>query len=62
MGFARANEFAATWNEIRGFIPEQNRKEAANFLYDLAAELDVDDWDGTSQLEIDGHINQDLDN
>lgn len=62
MGFAHSGEFAEMYNKIRGFIPEGSRREVANIIYDTAGDLDTDDWDGTSQLEIDGHINQDLDN
>lgn len=60
MGFAHSDTFADMYDEIKGFIPEANRKEVANIIYDAAGELDTDDWDGTTQLEIDGRINQDL--
>lgn len=61
MGFARSTEFAETWEHIRPLIPEGSRKEAASYLYDLSGELDVDDWDGSTLLEKDARINQDLD-
>ena len=62
MGFAHSDTFAELYDEIKGFIPEANRKEVANIIYDKAGDLDTDDWDGTTDLEIDGRINQDLDN
>lgn len=61
MGFAHSDTFAQLYEDIKGFIPEPNRKEVANTIYDAAGELDVDDWDGSTNLEIDGRINQNLD-
>jgi hypothetical protein len=62
MGWSSGSTLAEEiWLEIKGFIPEGNRKEVANMLYDKVCDLDADDWDGISQLEIDGNINQNLD-
>lgn len=62
MGWASGSSLATElWEEIRGFIPEDNRYEAANIFYDRFTDYDADDWDGESTLEKDGKINQDLD-
>ena len=68
MGFAHSDTFADMYDEINlstialvGFIPEANRKEVANIIFDKAGDLDTDDWDGSTDLEKDGGINQDLD-
>lgn len=60
MGYAHSEEFSEMYEKIRGFIPEGSRKEVANIIYDTAGSLDTDDWDGESQLEKDGNINQNL--
>jgi hypothetical protein len=61
MGFAHSDTFAQLYDDIKGFIPEGNRREVANIIYDAAGDLDTDDWDGDTDLERDGGINQDLD-
>ena len=43
---------------VRDYIPWRDRKEIAKTFYDAVCDLDADDWDGTSQLEIDAEINQ----
>lgn len=61
MGWSAGSGLAVDiWTEIKGFIPEGSRKEVANMLYDKVCDLDADDWDGTSELEKDGNINQEL--
>lgn len=63
MGWANGSCLAEElWIELRGFIPEASRKEAANIIYDRFCDYDADDWCGDSELEFDGEINQDLDN
>ncbi len=62
MGFAHSDIFSKLYDDIKGFIPEANRKEVANIIYDASGGIDVDDWDGSTDLEKDGRINQDLDN
>lgn len=44
------------WNEVRGYVPESKREEVALFIYNYVCDLDADDWDGTSQLEIDAQV------
>ena len=44
------------YDKIREYIPEEKRQEVAKFIYDVVCEQDADDWDGTSQLEIDGKV------
>lgn len=57
MGWAAGSELGESiWQEIRGYIPESKRQEIAQFIYDAVCDLDADDWDGTSQLEIDAEI------
>lgn len=41
---------------VRDYIPEDKREEVAKFIYESVCDLDADDWDGTSQLEIDGKV------
>lgn len=41
------------YDKIRDFIPEEDREEVSKFIYDAVCDLDADDWDGTSDLEID---------
>ena len=43
---------------VRHYIPEEDRQEIAIKFYDAVCDLDADDWDGTSQLEVDAEINQ----
>jgi hypothetical protein len=58
MGLARSDVFDEMYNEIKGFVPTENRKWIANIIYDKATDMDVDDWDGSTDLEIEGNINQ----
>jgi hypothetical protein len=60
MGLSRATVFAKLYRDVEIFIKEEDKKKLANTLYDASKQLDIDDWDGTSQLEIDGRINQNL--
>lgn len=57
MGWAAGSELGQSiWDEIREYIPEDKRKEVATFIYDAVCDLDADDWDGGSQLEIDAEL------
>lgn len=57
MGWSAGSELAQSiWDKIREYIPEENRKEIATFIYDAVCDLDADDWDGESQLEIDAEL------
>lgn len=60
MGLAQAGVFADMYQNIREFIPEEKRKWVANQIYESARDMDIDDWDGDTLLEKDGHINQNL--
>lgn len=44
------------YEKIREYIPEEKREEVAKYIYDAVCDLDADDWDGSSQLEIDAKI------
>lgn len=46
------------WDLVRQYIPLEKRREVALAIYDRFCDEDADDWDGTSQLEIDADINQ----
>lgn len=62
MGWAAGAELAEDiYVNIKGFIPEANRKKVANIIYDAVCNHDADDWSGDTELEKDGNINQDLD-
>jgi hypothetical protein len=57
MGWAAGSELGQDiYNKIRDYIPEEDRKEVASFIYDAVCDLDADDWDGSSQLEIDAGV------
>jgi len=59
MGWAAGSQLGDELYElIRGYLPVEDRKEIATQFYDAVCDLDADDWDGTSQLEIDAEINQ----
>lgn len=54
MGWAAGSGLGTDiYDKIREYIPEDKRKEVAQFIYDSVCDLDADDWDGSSQLEID---------
>lgn len=54
MGWAAGSELGQDlYEKIREYIPEEKRKEVAEYFYNAVCDLDADDWDGTSQLEID---------
>ena len=58
MGWSRGSGLGIDiWEEVRPYIPEAKRQEVARFIYDAVCDLDADDWDGESQLEIDAGIN-----
>jgi hypothetical protein len=57
MGWAAGSELGEDiWLKIREYIPEENREEVAKYIYDSVCDLDADDWDGSSQLEIDAKL------
>lgn len=57
MGWSAGSELGQDlYMAVREFIPEKKRKEIANKFYDAVCDLDADDWDGMSQLEIDAEI------
>lgn len=45
---------------VRKYIPVKKRKLIASKIYDLLCDQDADDWEGTSKLEKDANINQDI--
>lgn len=45
---------------VRKHIPLNKRQQIAEKIYDLFCDLDADDWDGSSTIEKDGDINQEL--
>lgn len=53
------DQFIAEWENMRSSVLE-HLYEAANQYYDMACQMGAEGWDGTSQLEKDGRINQDL--
>lgn len=60
MGWSAGSELGQNiYNKIREYIPEEDRKEVAAYIYDAVCDLDADDWDGTSQLEIDAGLEND---
>lgn len=59
MGWAAGSELGQDlYLTVRGYIPEEKRKDVAIAFYDAVCNLDADDWDGLSQLEIDAEVNQ----
>jgi len=57
MGWAAGSELGQSiWDKVREYIPEDERTDVAQFIYDAVCDLDADDWDGGSQLEIDAKI------
>ena len=60
-GLEARDQFVAEWNSIREHIPPEQLFTQANEYYDTACRMGAEGWDGTSQLEKDGRINQDLD-
>lgn len=57
MGWASGSSLGVEiYDKIREYIPEDKRQEVAKFIYDAVCDLDADDWDGSSQLEIDGKV------
>jgi hypothetical protein len=57
MGWASGSELGKDiYDKVREFIPEENRQEVAEYIYDYVCDLDADDWDSTSQLEIDADV------
>lgn len=54
------DQFIKEWLDMRSSILPQHLYEAANRYYDTACQMGAGGWDGTSQLEKDGRINQDL--
>lgn len=60
MGWAAGSQLGEElYLTVREYIPWRDRKEVAQKFYDAVCDLDADDWDGTSQLEIDAEINYD---
>jgi hypothetical protein len=55
------DQFIVEWSNIRESILPEHLFDAANSFYDQACKMGAGGWDGTSQLEKDGRINQDLD-
>ncbi len=54
MGWASGSSLGIDiYDEIRQYIPDDKRKEVARFIYDQVTDMDADDWDLTSNLEID---------
>lgn len=53
-------QFILEWLQIRKVIPSERIHLAANQYYDHACEMGAIGWDGSSQLEKDGGINQHL--
>lgn len=59
MGWAAGSPLGEDIYEmVRPLISKDKREEVAKFIYDAVCELDADDWDGSSQLEIDAQVNQ----
>lgn len=59
MGWAAGSELAQElYIVVRKYLPEDARKDVATQFYNTFGDYDADDWDGTSQLEIDAEINQ----
>lgn len=57
MGWAGGSELGRdVYNKVREYISEEDRKEVASFIYEYVCDLDADDWDGSSQLEIDAEV------
>lgn len=48
------------YSYVKKYTPKKDHKRIANFIYDQVCELDADDWDGDSELERDGNINQNV--
>lgn len=57
MGWASGSPLGIEiYEEVRKYIPKEKRQEVAEFIYDKVCELDADDWDGDSVLELDAQI------
>ena len=57
MGWASGSGLACeVYDLVRGYVPEEKRQEVAKGIFDLFREHDADDWDGSSELEIDGKV------
>ena len=61
-GVVARDQFSTEWLNMRDSLAPEHLYEAANNYYDMACKMGAEGWDGTSQLEKDGRINQDLDN
>lgn len=60
-GVPTIEEIDGEWKAVRNKIIPGQLVEAANLFYDAAQELVSSGWDGSTQLEKDGKINQHLD-
>lgn len=56
MGWAHSEEICEMYEKIRSSIPQSKRKSVALEIYDMALDLDCDDFDGHSQLEKDAQV------
>lgn len=59
-GLEARDQFITEWLNMRESMPPEHIFDAANSYYDMACQMGAEGWDGTSQLEKDGRINQDL--
>lgn len=60
-GLDARDEFAKEWLNIRDTITPDLLVKAAQQYFDTASQMGAEGWDGSTQLEKDGRINQDLD-
>lgn len=59
-GLIARDQFIQEWLSMRDSLMPEHLYTAANNYYDMACDMGAEGWDGTSQLEKDGRINQDL--
>ncbi len=38
------------WDEVRAFIPNEERRRLAKFIFDKCCDLDADDWEPDSNI------------
>jgi hypothetical protein len=61
-GIEARDQFAKEWLDMRNAITPELLLQAAQQYFDTAALMGAEGWDGSTQLEKDGRINQDLNN
>jgi hypothetical protein len=62
MGWSAGSSLAEDfWILVREFVPADKQQRVAEEIYEMVCDLDADDWDGTSEIEIAAGINQEED-